>query len=118
MGHVLEAMLDRYLGDLTSQINAIARDGRLSAQAADAVEAVLTRPVKAAAGDTQVTLTWAASAGATSYNAKRSASKSGPWTTIGTTADLSFTATGRASMRWRAFQISPIPPRSSFCTSS
>ncbi|HBL26012.1 MAG TPA: lysine-sensitive aspartokinase 3 [Acidobacteria bacterium] len=37
-GHsVLEAMLDRYLGDLTSQINAIGRDGRLSAQAADAV---------------------------------------------------------------------------------
>jgi len=37
-GHaVLEAMLERYLGELTAQIEAIAAAGRLSAQAADAV---------------------------------------------------------------------------------
>jgi len=41
----------------------------------------------------QVTLTWNASSGATSYNIKRSLTSGGPYTTIGTSTTTSFTDT-------------------------
>jgi cellulose 1,4-beta-cellobiosidase len=41
-----------------------------------------------------VALTWTAATGATAYNVKRATSSSGPWTTVGTTADTAFVATG------------------------
>jgi len=48
----------------------------------------------ASAGNAQVTLSWTASSGATSYNVKQAAVSGGPYTTIGTTAGTSFTSTG------------------------
>jgi hypothetical protein len=45
----------------------------------------------------------------------RAAASTGDFTPI-SSGRINFTATGRASMRWRARQISPIPPWSSFST--
>ncbi len=42
----------------------------------------------ATAGDSQVFLSWVASAGATGYNVKRSATKGGPYTTVNTAGPL------------------------------
>lgn len=47
-----------------------------------------------AAGQTQVNLSWAASAGATSYNILRSSTSGGPYTLVGTSATTSFSNTG------------------------
>ncbi len=44
-----------------------------------------------------MTLTWAASAGATSYRVKRSATDGGPYTTVTTTSGTTFTNTGLTS---------------------
>ncbi len=43
------------------------------------------------AGNSQVTLNWAASAGATGYNIKRALTSGGPYTVIGTTVGTSYT---------------------------
>jgi fibronectin type 3 domain-containing protein len=48
----------------------------------------------AIAGDTQVTLSWTASAGATSYNLKRGSVSGGPYTTIASPTATSDTDTG------------------------
>jgi fibronectin type 3 domain-containing protein len=48
----------------------------------------------AIAGDTQVTLSWTASAGATSYNVKRGSVSGGPYTTIASPTATSDTDTG------------------------
>jgi hypothetical protein len=48
----------------------------------------------ASAGDATVTLSWSASAGATSYYVKRSLLSGGPYATIATNASVSFTNTG------------------------
>ncbi|HKV05491.1 MAG TPA: glycoside hydrolase family 44 protein [Candidatus Acidoferrales bacterium] len=48
----------------------------------------------AAAGNAQVSLTWNASAGATSYNAKRATMTGGPYTVISSPTTTSFTDTG------------------------
>ena len=45
-------------------------------------------------GNTQVSLSWTASSGATSYNVKRSTVSGGPYTTVGSTGATSFTNTG------------------------
>lgn len=50
--------------------------------------------LQAAAGDKQVSLTWSASTGATSYNVKRATTSGGPYTTVGSPTTPSFTNTG------------------------
>jgi fibronectin type 3 domain-containing protein len=47
----------------------------------------------ATAGDTQVSLTWSASSGATSYNVKRSGTSGGPYTQIAASTSTSYTDT-------------------------
>jgi fibronectin type 3 domain-containing protein len=49
--------------------------------------------LQAAAGDTQISLTWNASNGATSYNVKRSTTSGGPYTTVASPPATSFTNT-------------------------
>ncbi len=51
----------------------------------------------ATAGNTQVTLTWAAEAGATSYTILRGTVSGGPYTVIGTSPGPSYTDTGLAN---------------------
>ncbi len=48
----------------------------------------------ATAGNTQVSLTWNASSGATSYNVQRSTTSGGPYTQIGTPTATNYTDTG------------------------
>jgi xanthomonalisin len=48
----------------------------------------------ATAGNAQVSLTWSASSGATSYNIKRATVNGGPYSTVGTSASAGFTNTG------------------------
>jgi fibronectin type 3 domain-containing protein len=50
--------------------------------------------LKATAGNAQVSLTWTASAGATSYHAKRSTTSGGPYTQVAVPATASDTDTG------------------------
>jgi len=45
-------------------------------------------------GNTQITLSWPATSGAASYNVQRSLVTGGPYTSIGTSAGLSYTNTG------------------------
>jgi subtilisin-like proprotein convertase family protein len=47
-----------------------------------------------AAGQTQINLSWTASAGATSYNILRGTASGGPYTQVGTSATTSFSNTG------------------------
>ena len=53
--------------------------------------------LSAAAGGTQVALSWSASAGATNYNVKRSMTNGGPYTIVGSTASTSYTDIGLAN---------------------
>ncbi len=53
--------------------------------------------LQAAAGNAQVSLTWNASSGATSYNVKRSTTSGGPYTTIASPATSSYTDTGHTN---------------------
>nr|WP_246027810.1 MULTISPECIES: glycoside hydrolase family 6 protein [Paenibacillus] len=63
-------------------------------QAAVSVPAAPTS-LTATAGDAQVSLTWSASAGATSYNVKRATTAGGPYTTVATgVSGTSYTNTG------------------------
>ncbi|HYW66582.1 MAG TPA: glycoside hydrolase family 44 protein, partial [Candidatus Dormibacteraeota bacterium] len=50
--------------------------------------------LQATAGNAQITLTWNASSGATSYNVKRSTTNSGPYTTVASPTTTSYTNTG------------------------
>ena len=53
--------------------------------------------LQATAGNAQISLTWNASAGATSYNVKRSTTNGGPYTTIASPATPSYANTGLAN---------------------
>jgi fibronectin type 3 domain-containing protein len=64
-----------------------------------AIPAIPTIPaaptnLRAAAGDTQVSLTWSASSGATTYNVKRATTNGGPYTQIASTTSPSYGDTG------------------------
>jgi len=50
--------------------------------------------LQATAGSAQVSLTWSASSGATSYNVKRATTTGGPYTTIASPATTNYTDTG------------------------
>ncbi len=50
--------------------------------------------LQATAGNTQISLTWNASTGATSYNVKRSTTSGGPYTTIASPTTTSYSDTG------------------------
>lgn len=53
--------------------------------------------LQAIAGNGQVTLSWNASAGATSYNLKRSMALGGPYTKVGSLTSTNYTDTGLAN---------------------
>src|SRR6267154_3323234 len=70
-----------------------------STEASAAPSATVTIPstpsgLQAAAGNAQVSLTWNASGGATSYNLKRATTAGGPYATIGSSTISSFMNTG------------------------
>ncbi|GIQ67661.1 endoglucanase [Xylanibacillus composti] len=50
--------------------------------------------LSAAAGNSQVSLSWSASVGATSYTVKRASTSGGPYTTVATVSGTSYTDTG------------------------
>ena len=67
----------------------------VSLDAATLAGGLITAPaaptaLTAAAGQTDVTLTWTGSAGATGYNVKRSTTAGGPYTTIASTTDVTY----------------------------
>ncbi|MHA7965371.1 glycoside hydrolase family 6 protein [Paenibacillus sp. CAU 1782] len=84
---------------VVSAVNA-AGEGANSAAASAVPVAVATAPaaptaLTATPGDAQIGLSWAASAGAASYNVKRSLSASGPFTTVAANVSgTSYTNTG------------------------
>jgi fibronectin type 3 domain-containing protein len=68
-----------------------------SSQASATPQAATPQPptgLTATPGNTQVSLSWVASSGATSYNVKRSTVSGGPYTTVGSPGVTSFTNTG------------------------
>jgi len=70
-----------------------ANSSQVSATPQGAVPAPPTG-LSATPGNTQVSLSWTASSGATSYNVKRSTTSGGPYTTVGSPTGTSFTNTG------------------------
>ncbi|MEO7101622.1 MAG: fibronectin type III domain-containing protein [Luteolibacter sp.] len=64
----------------------------------------------AAGGNTQVALTWSASAGATSYNIKRATVNGGPYSTITSVTGTSFTNTGLANGTTYYYVVSAVNP--------
>ena len=82
---------------VVSSLNA-AGESANSAQASATPQAPNVPPAAptnlvAAPGDTQVSLTWSASSGATSYNVKRSGTSGGPYTQIAAPTSTSYTDT-------------------------
>ncbi len=82
---------------VVSALNA-AGESANSAQAS-ATPAVPTAPVAptnlaATPGSTQISLTWSASSGATSYHVKRATTSGGPYTQVGAPTSTSYTDTG------------------------
>jgi fibronectin type 3 domain-containing protein len=67
-----------------------------SSSSASSVPAVPTG-VAATAGDTQISLTWTASSGATSYNVKRATASNGTYASVGTPITNSYNNTGLAN---------------------
>ncbi len=76
-----------------------AGESAASSQATATPSAPVTVPavptnLQATAGNTQISLTWTASTGATSYNVKRSTTSGGPYTKIASPTSPSYTDTG------------------------
>jgi hypothetical protein len=66
--------------------------------------------LSAAAGDTQVSLTWTASSGASSYNIKRSTSNGGPYTQLATATTTSYTNTALTNGTTYYYVVSAVNP--------
>ena len=84
---------------VVTAVNASGESGN-STQASAMPQGVVPAPptgVSATPGNAQVSLSWTASSGATSYNVKRSTVSGGPYTTVGSTGATSFTNTGLAN---------------------
>jgi fibronectin type 3 domain-containing protein len=64
--------------------------------------------LQATAGNAQVALTWSASAGATSYNVKRSTTNGGPYTQISSPSTNSFTDTGLTNATTYYYVVSAV----------
>jgi endo-1,4-beta-xylanase len=64
--------------------------------------------LQAAAGSSQVQLTWNGSAGATSYHVKRATTSGGPYAIVGTTAATSFPSTGLMNGTTYFFVVSAV----------
>ena len=83
---------------VVSAVNTTGESGNSSQAAAKptAPQAVPSVPtaLQATAGNAQVSLTWSASTGATSYNVKRSTTTGGPYTIVSSAAATNFTDTG------------------------
>ncbi len=104
----------------TDPIPALARitvtGGRLNVNKALRACAALTAPAAptglgAAAGNAQVSLSWTGSAGATSYNVKRSTSAGGPYTTVATgVTTTSYTNTGLVNGTTYYYVVSAVNP--------
>jgi hypothetical protein len=82
---------------VVTAVNATGESGN-SNQAAATATAAPTAPaaplnLTATGGNQQISLAWTASAGANSYNVKRSASNGGPYTTVASPAGTSYTDT-------------------------
>src|SRR5262249_51827805 len=80
---------------VVSGINA-SGEGADSAEVSATPQAVPTAPtgLAAVAGDARVSLTWTASAGATSYNVKRATTSGGPYTTVAMGVTTPYVNTG------------------------
>jgi fibronectin type 3 domain-containing protein len=83
---------------VVSAFNSAGQSGN-SGQASATPAAPLTPPaaptgLQATAGNAQVSLTWTASAGATSYHVKRATTSGGPYTQVSAPAATNFTDTG------------------------
>jgi fibronectin type 3 domain-containing protein len=81
---------------VVSAVNASGEGGN-STQVSATPQGLVPAPpsgVSVTPGNTQVSLTWNASSGATSYNVKRSTVSGGPYTTVGSPSTTSFTNPG------------------------
>src|SRR5215475_2430437 len=98
---------------VVSAVNAAGESGN-SNQASATPQNVQTPPpaptgLVATAGNAQVSLSWNASSGATSYNVKRSTTSGGPYTTIATgVTSTSFTNTGLTNGTTFFFVVSAV----------
>ncbi len=84
---------------MVTAVNASGESGN-SSQVSATPQSVVPAPptgVTATPGNTQVSLSWNASSGATSYNVKRATVSGGPYTTVGSPGTTSFTNTGLAN---------------------
>ncbi len=83
---------------VVTAVNTAGKSNSSSQATATPVAPVTVPPVptglQATAGNAQVSLTWNASTGATSYNVKRSTTNGGPYTTIASPTTASYTNTG------------------------
>jgi fibronectin type 3 domain-containing protein len=83
---------------VVSAYNSAGQSGNSPEVSATPAATVVIPPVpsglQATAGDTQISLAWSASNGASSYNVKRSTTSGGPYTTVGSPINTSFTNTG------------------------
>ena len=96
---------------VVSAVNSAGESGNSNQASATPQLAVPPAPtgLTATAGNAQVSLTWNASSGATSYNVKRSTTSGGPFTTIATgVTSTSFTNTGLTNGTTFFFVVSAV----------
>jgi fibronectin type 3 domain-containing protein len=86
-----------------------ANSAEASATPALAIPAIPTG-LAATAGDTQVSLTWTASSGATSYHVKRSTTSGGPYTQIANPTSAGYSDTGLTNGTKYFYVVSAVNP--------